>query len=256
MTSSSSPLRGLAAHGRTRRVLKPPQRPHWLLLGTEPWRATREYLSHRWRQASLHATEARGDGHPVVIFPGLASNGQAVAPLRRCCEAWGFAAYDWGRGFNTGPGRDAEHWLRALADDVRARLQEHDQAPTLIGWSLGGLYARELAKQPGLAVRQVITIGTPFNGRPGQTHAEGVYRLLNGKTSLTPRWRQRLRTPPAVPTTSIYSKSDGIVSWQACRHDRRYDQVDDVEVQSSHLGMGWNEAVLRIVRDKLLATSD
>jgi pimeloyl-ACP methyl ester carboxylesterase len=246
--ASRSSVRGSLASARA------PRPPHWLRLAAEPWRAAGEYLSLQWHQSALRAAPQPGDGHPVIIFPGLATNGQAVAPLRRWCQAWGFAAYDWGRGFNTGPGSNADFWLRTLADDMRLLLDGHDQAPTLIGWSLGGLYARELAKQSGLAVRQVITIGTPFNGREGQTHAEGVYRLLNGHAALSPRWRRRLRTPPDVPTTSIYSKSDGIVAWQACRHDRGYDHVEDIEVQGSHLGMGWNEAVLRVVRDKLLST--
>lgn len=231
-----------------------PGKPNWLLLGSEPWRATSEYLWHRWQQAWRAAGPAQGDGHPVLIFPGLASDQRAVAPLQRSCQAWGFPAYDWGRGFNTGAGNNVQAWLRSLADDLTSMLREHqhDQAPTLIGWSLGGIYARELAKEPGFKVRQVITIGTPFNARPGQTHADRLYRLLNGGASLTPQWRRRLRTPPPVPTTSIYSKSDGIVAWQACLHDKPYPQVDEIAVPGSHLGMGWNEAVLQVVRDKLL----
>jgi hypothetical protein len=229
--------------------LRPPVRPPLHLLGTEPWRAAGELLKSQF----MGAPRARGDGHPVVIFPGLASDGRAVAPLREYCRRLGHVALDWGRGFNTGPKVDVDRWLRALADDVKGLLRGHGQAPTLIGWSLGGLYARELAKLPDMPVRQVITIGTPFNGSPDNTHVGWLYRLLNGQRArLAPALRQRLRTPPPVPTTSIYSRSDGVVAWQACRHSGRTpSQVQDIEVQGSHLGMGWNPNVLRIVANSL-----
>jgi len=224
-------------------------RPPLALLGTEPWRAAAEFLSNRVLPAPPGPP---GDGHPVIIFPGLASNGQAVAPLRAHCRQLGYAAMDWGRGWNTGPSGDIDNWLHTLADDVRALLDGVDQAPTLIGWSLGGIYARELAKLGRLPVRQVITIGTPFNGTPAQTHAGWVYRLLSGEAArLSPAMRRRLASAPPVPTTSIYSRSDGVVAWQACRHDRTTAQVQDVEVQGSHLGMGWNPKVLQLVGDRL-----
>ena len=227
----------------------PPIRPPLRLLGTEPWRAAGEFLHLQF----LRAPRPHGDGHPVIIFPGLASDGRAVAPLREYCRRLGHVALDWGRGFNTGPQGDVDQWLQALADDVQHLLRGHGQPPTLIGWSLGGLYARELAKLPGLPVRQVITIGTPFNGAPENTHVGWMYRLLNGQRArLAPALRQRLRTPPPVPTTSIYSRSDGVVAWQACRHPEPIAaQVQDIEVEGSHLGMGWNPRVLRIVADRL-----
>jgi len=117
---------------------------------------------------------------------------------------------------------------------------------------MGGIYARELAKLPGLKVRQVITIGTPFNGHAGQTHAGWLYQLLNGNSPALPSALQRrLKHPPQVPTTSIYSRRDGVVAWQACRHDEQGARVQDIEVTGSHLGMGWNPAVLRVVGDRL-----
>ncbi len=193
----------------------------------------------------------------MVVFPGLATNGKSVAPLVEHCESLGYQAMDWGRGFNTGPDADIDRWLHELAADVRRLVGAMHSgsgsvAPTLIGWSLGGIYARELAKLPGMKVRQVITIGTPFNGHATQTNAGWLYKLLNGQSpDLTPGLRQRLQRPPAVRTTSIYSRSDGVVAWQACCHDGLHDHVQDVEVQSSHLGMGWNQAVLHAVRDCL-----
>lgn len=228
--------------------------PTLALLGSEPWRAAAEYLSSRMRPAP---PLPRGDGHPVVIFPGLASDGHAVAPLRAHCERLGYVAMDWGRGWNTGPDGDIDAWLDHLATDMKALLAGLDGPATLIGWSLGGIYARELAKLGRLPVRQVITIGTPFNGSPAQTHAAWVYRLLSGDPGLpSPALLRRLATPPRVPTTSIYSRSDGVVAWQACRHDRTGPQVQDVQIEGSHLGMGWNTRVLQVVGDRLAQPPD
>jgi len=233
-------------------------RPSWVLLGTEPWRAAGEYVSHRMQRA-LNEPAGGGDGHPVIVIPGLASDGNSVAPLVAHCRAMGFVAMDWGRGFNTGPGQDIDSWLQALAaelcENLRGAVNADGKpvAPTLIGWSLGGIYAREIAKLPGMRVRQVITIGTPFNGHVEQTHAGWLYKLLNGKSpALQQAEQQRLKRPPPVPTTSIYSRSDGVVAWQACRHDEQGIRVQDVEVEGSHLGMAWNPAVLRVVADRLM----
>ncbi len=126
---------------------------------------------------------------------------------------------DWGRGWNTGPRGPIDLWLEALAGDVETLLAADPRPPTLIGWSLGGLYARELAKLKRLRVRQVITIGTPFTGHPDHTHAGWMYRLLSGaKVGRNSALQRRLQTPPEVPTASIYGRNDGIVPWQSCKH--------------------------------------
>ncbi len=243
MSSSGKKRRPPAAPGRIA-----PARPSWSLLGTEPWRAATEWLAHALDRAS---PPTPGDGHPVIVFPGLASDGRALAPLRDHCARLGYQAMDWGRGLNVGPKGDLDEWLFGLAEELRDRLGPGAPAPTLIGWSLGGLYARELAKI-GWPVRQVITVGTPFNGRPEHTHAAWLYRWLHGAPAeLDAALHRRLRVAPPVPTTSIYSRSDGIVAWQACRHDRPGPRVQDIEVQGSHLGMGWNSRVMQIVADRL-----
>jgi len=226
------------------------QRPSLALLGTEPLRAALEFASHRAFTPAAGA--ATGDGHPVVIFPGLGTDGHAVAPLRRHCQALGYAALDWGRGFNRGPQGDVDTWLADLQAHVTALLSSFDQRATFIGWSLGGIYARELSKTMRPLVRQVITLGTPFNAGADHTHAAWVFRLLNGGAPpLSAAWTARLRRPPAVPTTSIYSRSDGVVAWQTCRHAVQSPRVQDVEVSGSHIGLGWNRAVLGIVGDRL-----
>jgi predicted alpha/beta hydrolase family esterase len=227
----------------------PVQRPSISLLGTEPWRAAIEFVSHKL--AGPEATPT-GDGHPVVIFPGLGTDGTAVAPLRSYCAALGYEAFDWGEGFNAGPKGDVDQWLSDLAERVSMSLRAFDQSATLIGWSLGGLYARELGKLLEPQVRQVITIGTPFNARDDHTNVGWLYRLLGGQQpTLDDAMSQRLKTPPPLPTTSIYSRSDGVVAWQTCMHDEPSSQVQDIEIRGSHIGMGWNNAALKIIGDRL-----
>jgi hypothetical protein len=231
----------------------PISRPSLALLGTEPWRAAYEFVQHKIaRKAPL----PRGDGHPVIIFPGLATDGAAVAPLRDHCAALGYSAMDWGRGFNTGPQGDIDTWLAELADHVSGLLAGHSQRATLIGWSLGGIYARELGKLLAPQVRQVITIGTPFNATADHTRVGWLYRLLSGAPAeMDPVLAGRLRTPPPVPTTSIYSRADGVVAWQSCRHAVTDGKVRDIEIRGSHIGMGWNPEVLRVVEGLLLTGS-
>ena len=219
------------------------------LLGTEPWRATFELMRSAW---SSHAAAPPGDGHRVVMFPGLGSSTWAIAPMIRHCRRLGYEAQDWGRGVNTGPEGDVDVWLHELAAELKLVAHAAHQTVTLIGWSLGGLYARELAKVAGTRVRQVITVGTPFNADADYTRAGWLFSLLSGHPiDFDERLVCRLRAPPAVPTTSIYSRQDGVVAWQTCTHDQRYSQTQDVEVASSHLGMGWNPVVLSIVADRL-----
>ena len=151
----------------------PTSAPSLALLGMEPIRAAFEYASMKLMDRELMP---KGDGHAVVIFPGLASDGHAVAPLRTFCEELGYAAYDWGRGFNTGPEGDVDGWLESLAQHTNGITSEHADSISLIGWSLGGIYAREVAKLLGPRVRQVITIGSPFAAIPRTLRANS--RLL------------------------------------------------------------------------------
>lgn len=226
-----------------------PKAPALRLLGLEPIRAALEFIQH---VGMPPGTRPRGDGHPVVVFPGLASDGRATAPLRRFCAQLGYEVHDWGRGFNTGPEGEVTAWLEGLTRELASRIGRSGRRVSLIGWSLGGIYAREVAKRLPGRVRRVITIGTPLTGDPAQTHASLIYRVLNGRLPpLDRRLRAQLRRAPPVPTTSIYSRSDGIVAWQACVQQGRPAQVDNVEIDGSHCGMGWNAAVLDVVAARL-----
>ncbi|MDB5744981.1 MAG: alpha/beta hydrolase [Polaromonas sp.] len=227
-------------------------RPSLTLLSSEPWRAAMEFLSFKAHDLMKNKALPAGDGHPVIIFPGLATDGSVVAPLRDYCESLGYTAIDWGRGYNIGPKGELDPWLADLAAHTAELLQPHAHTATLIGWSLGGIYAREVAKLLAPRVRQVITIGTPFNAEADHTNVGWLFRMLSGASvAIDPALSERLRTPPPLPTTSIYSRTDGVVAWETCCHAKKTRRVQDIEIDGSHIGMGWNPAVLKIVADRL-----
>lgn len=221
--------------------------PPLSLLAVEPLRALFDYCAARIGCEPLPV----GDGHPVVVYPGLAGGSLSTAHLRRFLSESGFAVHDWEGGVNTGPSGMLEEWLGSLVQRVRELRRVHGRTASLVGWSLGGVYAREVAKRCPECVRQVITLGTPFGSLAGGNHAGTVYKLLNrDKSELTPELEARLRECPPVPTTSIFSKTDGIVSWRGCL-ERKTESSESVEVSASHLGMGSHPQVLRIVANRL-----
>ena len=189
----------------------------------------------------------RGDGHPVLVFPGMGANDFTTVPLRNFLSGLGYATQAWGQGFNFGP-RDGV--LKKCAADVRALAEQHGQPVSLIGWSLGGIYAREMAKELPKHARSVITLGTPFSGHPKATNAWRIFEMLSGQRAEDPAMIERLRTPPPVPTTSIYSRTDGIVSWQ-CSLNEPGPLTENIEVQASHVGMGMNPMALYAIADRL-----
>ncbi len=223
--------------------------PHWSLLGIEPLRAAMEYASMKL----MHTDHLpQGDGHTVLIFPGLATDKTSVAPLKAFCRKLGYWTSDWGRGMNTGPTGDVDEWLTELAAHVHEKTSRRAGRISLIGWSLGGIYAREVARLLPHHVRHVITIGTPFAGEGDHTHAGWLYRMLSGNEPVIDEaLATRLRQTPPVPTTSIYSRTDGVVAWQACQESSDCAHAENVEVEGSHIGLVWNPAVLSVVADRL-----
>lgn len=223
--------------------------PSWTLLGIEPFRAAFEYASSRMMD---HSRFEAGDGHPVVVFPGLAADAQTVSPLLEFCRKLGYDARDWGRGLNTGPSGDIDAWLDTLAEEVNDRFHAAEGGISLIGWSLGGIYAREIAKRMTVPIRQVITIGTPITGEAAQTNVSLLYHWVSGALpELKKGFKARLKTAPPQPLTAIHSRSDGVVAWQACLQSADHDWIENLEVDSSHCGLCWNPAVLGIIADRL-----
>jgi triacylglycerol esterase/lipase EstA (alpha/beta hydrolase family) len=228
------------------------QAPSLAMLAAEPLRALFDTLAGH---VSVRPP-AVGDGHPVVVYPGLGAAAYTTSQLRRFLGDSGFTPHDWEFGVNTGPDGIFDDWLGSLDDRVRELHRAHGRKVSLIGWSLGGVYAREIAKRCPDAVRQVITLATPFASLSGGNRAGMVFKMLNKDSAhLTPELEQRLREAPPVPCTSIYSKSDGIVSWRGCLQ-RRGGRTENVEVAASHLGMVSHPQVLRIVADRLAQPED
>jgi pimeloyl-ACP methyl ester carboxylesterase len=196
----------------------------------------------------------RGDGHPVLVLPGWLADDTSTRALRWFLRRLGYHAHGWRLGRNMGAGAEVIARLEDRLADLRAR---HRRKLSLIGWSLGGVYARELAHRFPADVRQVITLGSPFR----EMRATSVARLYgarrgNGATTDETEsrdrdeLRRRLRMAPPVPCTSFYSRTDGIVAWRSCLDDDG-PLRENVEVQSSHCGMGHNPAVLWLVAERL-----
>ncbi|HSI58772.1 MAG TPA: alpha/beta hydrolase [Ideonella sp.] len=188
-----------------------------------------------------------GDGHPVVVFPGLGAPDLSTLPLRHFLRERGYAPQPWGQGFNFGPRRGV---VDACVQQLQALQQQHGTRVSLIGWSLGGLYAREIAKLHPELVRCVITLGSPFAGHPRATNAWRFFELVSGHSSHDPALLAGLRAAPPVPTTSIYSRSDGVVAWQCSLNDEQ-PLAENIEVLASHIGMGMNPVALYAVADRL-----
>lgn len=192
----------------------------------------------------------RGDGHPVMLIPGFGTTDGSMQPMRRLLQMLGYKVYGWNQGRNLGMRKGMSIKLGAHLQDIY--LRHDDQKVTLIGWSLGGVFAREMARAQPDFVRRVITLGSPINGHPSANNVEGLFRFANRKNPPKLDWAgfQRRRTPPPVPCTAIYSKTDGIVAWQ-CSMEEPASNTENVEVFSSHFGLGVNPQVLKAVAERL-----
>jgi len=188
----------------------------------------------------------RGDGHPVLVLPGLIASDISTRPLRAFLKGRGYDVHGWGLGRNFGPRPGIE---ASMLDKIRELRGASGRKISLVGWSLGGVYARQLAKQCPEDVRQVITLGTPFNGSPRATNAWRVYEYTSGRRA-DERPMGSLHEPPPVPTTAIFSRTDGICAWQCCV-EKDGPQVESIEVDSSHCGLGHHPAVVYAVADRL-----
>jgi hypothetical protein len=193
---------------------------------------------------------AQMDTHHVIVYPGLAAGDVSTQPLRAFLKDIGYQVHGWYQGMNRGPGRGV---LDRLQEQLVAVHRDAGAPVSLIGWSLGGVYARELAKQLPACVRDVITLGTPFSQSPRATNAWRVYSLLSSEQLPDSMMQLKLADAPLVPTTSIYSKSDGVVAWQASIQapSKCNAHIENVEVFASHMGIGVNPAAWYVVADRL-----
>ena len=237
-------------------AVRPPVRPQAgrngpaaRLLLTEGPRAGLE-LAAAASLSPLLAVERRGDGHPVLVLPGLLGGDLTTVLLRRYLSWLGYSVSGWRLGANVGP---TEAVVSGLRDRLATMAQESGQKVSLLGWSLGGLYAHELARRAPGSVRQVVTLGSPVQlaRRGGRAASQVVDRLshLHLAPALAPRpWAEA--GPLRVPATAVYTKADGVVPWQSCLvpSGRRRENV---EVHGSHVGLVHNPAVLHLLADRL-----
>jgi hypothetical protein len=222
--------------------------PSPLLLMLEG-RAFGEYVSLLLSRPFLRSLP-RGDGHAVMVIPGFGGSDLGTRPMRRVLERLGYDVHGWGQGRNLG--------MRShIRERLRFRLHELNESSgrkvSLIGWSLGGVFVREIARHQPERVRRVITLGSPINGHPQSNNVDALYRWVNRGKAQAIDWEgfQKRRTPPNVPCTAIYSKTDGIVAWQCCMEEPA-PNTENVEVRASHFGLGVNPQVLRAIAERLV----
>ncbi len=191
----------------------------------------------------------RGDGHPVLVLPGLLASDFSTKPIRRFINDKGNCAYPWDLGRNLGQ----IEYIELLEERIKELKLKHGKSVTLIGWSLGGLFSRVMANLLPDHIRQVITLGSPFMGIKGESNADFAFEMASGQRrgDVSKEIIDLIETPPPVPFTSVFSKGDGIVCWQHCVEPTKRHDIQNIEVIGSHLGLGHNPSVLVVVADRL-----
>lgn len=206
----------------------------------------------------------KGDGHPVLVLPGFTAGDPSTLFMRRFLRELDYQVLPWGLGRNSGSA-----WLMpALHRRINAILKLTDRPFSIIGQSLGGVFARELAYSFPSHVRSVITLGSPFRTRDGEGTSAMVRSMFERAAILRPEERARLglakglarrlsgnsashiERPPAVPCTALYSRTDGVVAWRLCREPPG-PMSESVEVFGSHTGMSLNPLVFWLLADRL-----
>lgn len=186
----------------------------------------------------LLLTAPRGDGRPVLLLPGFLAGGTSMLPLRGYLRFLGYQTEEWGLGTNRG---SVAHYVKVLGARLQDAADQGEPPQTLIGWSLGGVIARELARLHAPQVREVITMGSPIRGGPKYTSIGASYARARARGMTLDEYEQAIETRNrqglVQPITSIYSKSDAIVAWQASI-DHYNPQARNVEIESSHIGLG------------------
>lgn len=197
----------------------------------------------------------RGDGHPILVIPAFLTCDAFTASLRKSLSSLGYDVHAWQQGLNTGL-HDTK--LALLRRRLKEIVLQRQQKITIIGWSLGGIYARALAAENSEHVRQVITLGSPFGIPAVETSASAVtgfvgraFKLLNSGAEDPMIAKAELwQTTPQVPCTSIYTESDGVVHWHYCV-DQKQERSENIRVPGSHVGLTHNPVVLYLLADRL-----
>ncbi len=206
---------------------------------------------------------AKGDGHPVMTLPGYGGDDGSMAALRYWLKRWNYQAEPWLLGRNMPAERisQMEHmhqFQEKMLDRIQLRVDELYECSggrpvSLVGWSLGGIYANAMAQREPNKIHRVISLGTPY-GDPRGTAAWAILKRLHRSTTPdheqdTDQWVTLNAGPREVPTSVIYSPYDGIVSPSIARLEG--DNIENISVKSSHLAFAWNPSVLAKVAEIL-----
>ena len=196
----------------------------------------------------------RGDGHPVLVLPGFGASDVSTRILRGFLRDRGYHVHAWRLGRNLGPNEATVEGLRSRIAELVAR---HGRQMSLVGWSLGGIYAREIAWAAPDVVRQVVTLGSPLRMRMGDRRVSNLgdfFETVSSRSGqprlIDPRPTEDARGALPVPATAVYTRSDGIVPWEYCL-EALSPRAECIEVVGSHSGLGHNPAALWVVADRL-----
>jgi len=222
------------------------KRPTIMHAIAEPVRATGEYATS-FGLLPFRRLLPPGDGHPVLVLPGFMASDRSTRPLRRLLDKLGYPAFGWGLGRNVGPTQRVVNEMPPLLDRI---AQSAGEKVSLIGWSLGGVYARHLAARSPKLVRSTVTLGTPV--RPEVRHASNASTLFDSLQAVHVPGHPMLDNgaPLEVPVTAVHTRSDGIVHWETCLIQAA-DNAENLRVRGSHTGLGFNPAVAYVIADRL-----
>ncbi len=224
------------------------QRPGLHLALLEASVAPIEMWSHYLSRFFLNRLP-KGDGHSVIVLPGFLASDLSTGPIRKVLTTLGYEASGWDMGRNLHYDDERE---QGLDDLLYKAYAEQNRPVSIIGWSLGGIFARELAKRHPDMVRLVISLGTPFTGDLHATNARALYARVNGDPeTVSPDIISQLHVAPPVPFTSLFTKTDGIVPWRMSVQHGETGQYENVQIPASHIGIGVNPLAIRVVADRL-----
>ncbi len=190
----------------------------------------------------------RDEPHGVLVLPGFLTTDVSTRLLRRYLRGLGHTVWGWRLGRNLGPTAEI---LDGMPRAVEL-LAERTGAPvSLVGWSLGGVFARELARRHPENVRQVITLGSPFALRdPAQSRVGRAFRRQEHRHVVGNAPSTQTARPIPVPSTAVYSKRDGVVHWLSCIEPETHLH-QNVQVRCAHLGFGADPATFWLIADRL-----
>lgn len=202
-----------------------------------------------WRAFGRLGERGPANGRPLMVIPGFFASDRSTLGLQRALAKAGFRVTGWGMGLNRGVREN-------ILDDIIERLERFSggRRAVLVGWSLGGLFAREVAKLRPDLVERVFTLGSPFSGDPRANNAWQLYERVAGHPVDDPPIKAEVAAKPPVPTTAVWSRRDGMVA-PACARGTEEQSDERIEVDCRHMGFTTSrrgiDAVVRIVRERV-----